>query len=253
MLVGCFALFGPIAGIITLLIFIGISIYLARRYIHPVAEEYVDLVRSFGKYKRTLYPGFNILLPWEQISDHLSTAETTWKTPPQRVQMTRDEVVVLKGSMTYQLLPEDAYLVTSVKDWEERLRDTFVTSLQTVAKTFTPDDFIPWPQGMMRPTHGSTIPLSEGEARWEQVNGLVLQRIRDRAAHWGVQIHDVRLYDIALAPHNLLDETTVPIAQKSVDAPIVPRPAPQPAQVPQQPKPFTPVQQTTGSVQVPKG
>ena len=254
MLVGCFALFGPITGIIVLLIFIGISIFLAQRYIHPVAEEYVDIVRSFGKYKRTLYPGFNILLPWEQISDHLSTAETMWKTPLQRVQMTRDEMVVLRGSMTYQLQPEDAYLVTSVKDWEERLRDTFVTSLQTVAKTFTPEDFIPWPQGMhMRPTHGSAIPLSEGEARWEQVNGLVLQRIRDRAALWGVLVNEVRLFDIALAPHGFSDETTEPIAPKNGASVPPPQSVPQPAA--QQPKQAAaPVpQQAASNIQVPKG
>ncbi len=258
MLVGCFALFGLLPGIIVLLIFVGLSIFLARRYIHPVAEEYVDIVRSFGKYKRTLYPGFNILLPWEQISHHLSTAETTWKTPIQRVQMTRDEDVVLRGSINYQLQPEDAYLVTSVKNWEESLQDIFVASLQTVAKTFTPEDFIAWPQGMhMRPTHGSAIPLSEGEARWEQVNGQVLQRVRDRAALWGVRINEVRLYDIFLAPHGrvLQDETTEPIARKNVEA-TVPQPqqAPQPIMAqPQQGKQSAPPPQAVANAQVPKG
>ncbi len=265
MLVGCFALFGAVPGIILLLILVVLSIFLARRYIHPVAEEYVDIVRSFGKYKRTLYPGFNILLPWEQISHHLSTAETIWKTPIQRVQMTRDEDVVLRGSMSYQLLPEDAYLVTGVKNWEESLQDIFVASLQLVAKTFTPEDFIAWPQGMYtRPTHGSAMPLSEGETRWEQVNGQVLQRVRDRAALWGVQINEVRLYDIALAPHGhgLQDEITEPIAPKKGGAAIPqqaapafqPVPHPQPVAVqPPQPKQPTPPQQAVANVQVPKG
>ncbi len=264
MLVGCLALFGPIAGIIALLLFIGISIFLAQRYIHPVAEEYVDIVRSFGKYKRTLYPGFNILLPWEQISHHLSTAVTTWKTPVQRIQMTRDEDVVLRGNITYQLQAEDANLVTNVKNWEESLHDIFVAELQKIAATFTPEDFIVWPQGIhTRPTHGSAIPLSEGEARWEQVNGLVLQRVQDHAALWGVLVDGVRLYDIALAPHRLAlsDETTVPTAQKNAEV-VVPQqqPVPQiqqfakPAVQPQQPRSTPAPQQPAGSVaQVPKG
>lgn len=263
MLVGCFALFGPIPGIIMLLVFAGLSIFLIQRYSRSVSEEEVYIVRSFGKYKRTLLPGFNILLPWEQTSRPLSTAETTWKTPVQRIQMTRDEDVVLRGSMSYQLLPEDAYLVTSVKNWEESLQDIFVASLQTVAKTFTPEDFIAWPQGMhMRPTHGSAIPLSEGEARWEQVNGQVLQRVRDRAALWGVLINEVRLYDIALAPHgrSLQDETTEPIVQRNVE-PVVPqRAAPQVQPVaqpivapPQQLKRSTPPQSAVANAQVPKG
>ncbi len=263
MLVGCFALFGPVTGIIVLLIFIGLSIFLARRYIHPVAEEYVDIVRSFGKYKRSLYPGFNILLPWEQVSHHLSTAETTWKTPVQRVQMTRDEDVVLRGSISYQLLPEDAYHVTSVKDWEASLQDIFVASLQMVAKTFTPEDFIVWPQGMhTRPTHGSTIPLSEGEVRWEQVNGQVLQRVRDRAALWGVQVNEVRLYDISLAPHghSFQGDTTEPMTQSHVEANVQQQRGPQPQQFsqpvmaqPQQPRQPVPPQQSAAIAQVPKG
>lgn len=255
MLVGCFALFGPIAGIIILLLFIGLSIFLAQRYIHPVAEEFIDIVRSFGKYKRTLFPGFNILLPWEQISAHLSTAETMYKTPLQHVQMTRDEDVVLRGSMTYQLQPEDAHLVTSVKNWEESLRDIFIAALQTIAATFTPEDFIAWPQGMhTRPTHGSVMPLSEGEARWEQVNGLVLQRVRDRAALWGVLVHEVRLYDIALAPHGhaLLDDTTAPVAQKNAPFVAPQQSVPQPQQLPKQTV-EPPQQRAANSPQVPKG
>ncbi len=269
MLVGCFALYGPVAGIVLLLLFVGLSIFLARQYIHPVAEEYVDIVRSFGKYKRTLYPGFNILLPWERVSHHLNTAEILWSTPIQRIQLTRDEDVVLRGSINYQLLPEDAYHATSVKDWEKGLHDYFITSIQAVAQTFTPEDFIVWPQGMRmrRPTHGSSMPLAEGETRWEQVNGQVLQRVRDHAVQWGVLVNQVRLYDISLAPHKdaRQDEITEPIARKTPEAtvpqPSAPQPpAPQPRRVsqapiaqPQQPRQPVAPQQAPTNHQLPKG
>ncbi len=263
MLVGCFALYGPVTGIIVLLLFVGLSIFLARRYIHPVTEEYVDIVRSFGKYKRTLYPGFNILLPWEQVSHHLNTAEISWKTPVQHIQMTRDEDVALRGSINYQLQPEDAYLATNVKDWETSLQDYFIASIQAVAKTFTPEDFISWPQGMhMRLTHGSVIPLSEGEARWEQVNDQVLQRVRDRAVQWGVLVNEVRLYDISLAPHrsSALDETTEPVVPRNVATamPQSPTPKPPPASQPvavqtQQPRQPVAPQKAAASPQLPKG
>ncbi len=263
MLVGCFALYGPITGIVVLLLFTGLSIFLARRYIHPVAEEYVDIVRSFGKYKRTLYPGFNILLPWEQVSHHLNTAQTSWKTPVQRVQMTREEDVVLRGSIDYQLLPEDAYLATNTKNWEADLRDLFVLSIQDVARTFTPEDLIPWPQGLHTyPTHGSVMPLSEGEPRWEQVNDQVLQRIRDRAVQWGVLVNEVRLYDISLAPHrsSAQDETTEPIIPKNTETPapqpVVPqsRPVSQPiAAQPQQARQPVAPQQASANPPLPKG
>ena len=163
-LIGCFALFGPVTGIITLILLIGLAIFLARQYIRSVPEGFVDIVRSFGRYSRTLYPGFNVLLPWEKVSDHLRTIETVWQTPIQRVQMTRDEDVLLRGTITYHLQPEDAHLaVTNVQNWETSLHNLFITALQTVAATFTPEDFIAWPQGMhTRPTHGSVMPLAGG-------------------------------------------------------------------------------------------
>ncbi len=255
-LVGCFAIFGPWPGFIVLLFFIGISIFLYRRCVRSVAEGFVDIVRAFGKNSRTLYPGFNILLPWERVANQLSTSETIWKTPVQRVQMTRDEDVVLRGTITYQLLPEDAHLaVTTVKNWEEALHDLFVASLQRIAATLTPEDFIAWPQGMhTRPTHGSAMPLSEGEARWEQVNALVFQRIRDRVALWGVLVNEVRLYDIALAPHETvqsIDAPTVPTMQKKAGA-VVPKPSPKQAVPPQQ-QTVLPQQQASNVPQVPKG
>ena len=263
-LVGCFALSGPVVGILVFLLFLGLAIFLARRYVHPVAEGYVDIVRAFGKYSRTLYPGFNFLLPWETVTNHLSTTETIWKTPVQRVQMARDEDVVLRGTITYQLLPEDAHLAaTSVKNWEEGLHELFIAALQNIAATFTPEDFIAWSQGMhTRPTHGSAMPLTEGEPRWEQVNGLVFQRIRDRVALWGVLVEEVRLYDIALAPHevtSLLAENTAPVARKPSAAPP-PRQASKPvvtAQSAQKQAPVVPVvpsaQPTKPDVAVPKG
>jgi regulator of protease activity HflC (stomatin/prohibitin superfamily) len=226
--IGCFALFGPFAGIVTLILLIGLSLFLARQYVRSIPEGFVDIVRSFGRYSRTLYPGFNVLLPWETVSDHLHTTETVWQTPVQRVQMTRDEDVLLRGTITYQLQPEDAHLaVTNVQNWETSLHNLFITALQTVAATFTPEDFIAWPQGMhTRPTHGSVMPLAEGEPRWEQVNGLVFQRIRDRVALWGVLINEVRLHDIILASHEVaasMHDTTAPMAHPQAQQPSVPK------------------------------
>jgi len=261
-LVGCFALFGPVTGIITLLLLIGISIFLSRRYLHSVSEGYVDIVRSFGKYSRTLYPGFNVLLPWEKVSDHLHTTETVWQTPVQHVQMTRDEDVLLRGTITYRLQPEDAHLaVTNVQHWEKSLHNLFIASLQTIAATFTPEDFIAWPQGMhTRPTHGSAMPLTEGEPRWEQVNGLVYQRIRDRVAIWGVLINEVRLHDIFLASHEIaasLHDTTAPVAQQNTYSSV---PQQKPQKQTAQSQPQSPARQTVPSQQpvpntvpVPKG
>jgi len=223
LLVGCFAIFGPVSTLILFIVLVVICIVLARLYVHPVAEGYVDIVYSFGKYSRTLYPGFNILLPWEKVMHQLNVGEKQWACPLQKVQLSRDEDVVLRATISYQLLPEDAYIaVTQVNQWEESLKELVLATIQSIATTFTPDDFIAWPQGLhSRPL---TYDDMDGTLRWERVNTYLFQAIRDQVALWGVQVNWVRIRDVSLAPHGATIVETDPIMNMQTDR--IPKPAP---------------------------
>ncbi len=186
LLIGCFAVFGPISTLVLLVVLLIISVVLMRLYFYPVAEGHVDIVYAFGKYSRTLYPGLNILLPWEKVTYQLNAGEKQWACPLQKVQLSRDEDVVLRATISYQLMPEDAYIaVTQVDQWENSLKNYVLATIQSIATTFTPEDFIAWPQD----------PHS-----FEQVNAYLFQLIRDRVALWGVQVNWVRILDVSLAP-----------------------------------------------------
>jgi hypothetical protein len=230
-LVGCFAIFGPVATLVLLLILLIVSFVLMRLYVHPVSEGYVDIVYAFGKYSRTLYPGFNILMPWEKVMHSLNVGEKQWACPLQKVQLSRDEDVVLRATISYQLTPEDAYIAaTQVLQWENSLKDLVLATIQSIATMFTPDDFIAWPQGMhSRPL---TYEDRDNTLPWEKVNNYLFQLISDRVALWGVQVNWVRILDVSLAPHGATIVETDPI----VDAPTLmlnnSAPAPQPAKVP---------------------
>lgn len=218
LLIGGFTIFGLVAGFILLVLILAAIIFLARFYVHPVPEGFVDIVYAFGRYSRTLYPGFNILLPWEKTVKQLNVEETQWISPAQRVQLSRNEDVILRGIVSYQLMPEDAHLaVTQVQNWEEGLRELFLTCIQSIATTFTPDDFIVWPQGLqVRPSlsRGSSMG-SDGGIRWERINDYLYQQMRDKVALWGVMIHKVQIRDVSLAPHGTTIIDTDPIGNMS--------------------------------------
>lgn len=204
LLVVTFSIFGLVPGIILFIVLLIISIVLARLYIMPVPEGFVNIVFAFGKYSRTLEAGFNIILPWEKVVRELSITETAWNCPPQRIQMSHTEDVVLRSTISYQLIPEEAHLaVTQVKDWEESLRNICIATIQTIATTFSPNDLIVWQQGLhSRPTPSiDLIAPPESQARWEKVNTYLFEHIQDRVAPWGVQINWVRIHDIVLTPH----------------------------------------------------
>jgi regulator of protease activity HflC (stomatin/prohibitin superfamily) len=225
-LFGVFAIVGPILGTVLLLAVLGGCIYLARRCIHPVAEGSVDIVYVSGKYNRTLFPGFNLVWPWEDVTQRVNIEETNWNCPPQKIQLSPEEDVVLRAVISYQVVPEDAHLaVTQIDNWQESLRNLFVTTLQTIATHFTPTDFLAWPQSLQAYQAQTTHPdpqsthlpdegvddFAAGPARRELINTLLFEQMRDRVALWGIQIHWVRIRDIELAPHTLAGISAPPL------------------------------------------
>lgn len=220
--ISVFALFGPVAGIILVLVLLVLTGYLLRRSIEPVPEGVVDIVFAFGKYSRILEPGFNLLFPWEKVTCQVNVEETHWHCPPQKIQLSRDEDVILRALISYQVKPQAAHLaVTEVKNWEESLRDTFIATLQTIATVFTPDDFLNWPQSLdayrQQPHHpisGSPADdFGESPERRESINDYLCQYMRTRTEHWGVQINWVNIRDIELAPHDHAMADINPLSQ----------------------------------------
>ena len=239
LLVGCFTLFGPLTGFVLLLALIAIAVVLARRCLHPVPEGFVDILFAGEKYRRTLYPGFNILLPWEKISIRLNTQEVQWICPVQIVQLSRDDDVMLRAVISYQLLQEDAYLaVTQVRNWEESLRELFTTTLQSIATDFRPNDFMAWPRGIrgQYTAQAGDDDFTGTFERRQQINTHLFQLVRDKVALWGVQINWVSMRDIELAPHgaNAIHEQPEPASTPAL-APtpkVQPEPAREVKQIP---------------------
>src|SRR5262249_48233875 len=84
-LCGVFGAFGVGAALVALALLVLAGMLLGRRAMRSTKEGHVDLVEAFGKYTHTLYPGLNLLLPWERVLQRLNTQEATWTTPFQLV------------------------------------------------------------------------------------------------------------------------------------------------------------------------
>lgn len=256
LIVGCFAIFGAVSGFFLTALLIVATIVLARLYVRSIPEGYVTIIYAFGKYARTLYSGFNILLPWEKVGPRLHVAETEWVSPIQRIQMSREEDVVLRATISFQLMPEDAYLaVTQVKDWEESLHEVFLTAIQSIATMFSPEDLLVWQRGLRAQATRTGQPASSNTAgengmRWEKINSYLYQRVRDRVALWGIQVNWVHVRDITLTPHSapIMDATDPVMRPRPVDTGAT-RGAPPAASQPQQVR-MTPKQEAAASPKI---
>lgn len=202
LLVGCFTVLGPAFSLFLLLILLAVSILGMRTSMRSIKEGTVAIVSASGKYSRTLLPGLNFLLPWEQIETTVNAREVQWQCPEQQVRISREEDVLLHAAISYQLEPEDAYIAAlQVEQWEESLRELFKAAVQTVASELTPEDFLAWSQGFRSRQPVNNQQLSGDVSRWERINAILYQRMRDKVALWGVQINWIQVHDILLVPH----------------------------------------------------
>jgi hypothetical protein len=249
LLTGCFAIFGLFPTIVLLIVLVLLGYLLARLSIRPTPEGRVDLVEAFGKYSRTLFPGLNFVAPWERIVSKLDTRVRVWTCPMQRVPVSRSEEVQLSASISYQLMPEDAYLaILYVSNWEKSLQELLITTIQEVVVDLSPDDFIAWPQSS-RSRHVPSN-LQDG-GNWDRINKAVTIRMQEQVAQWGVQVNEVHIRDVSLVPHipqmpQSIPQASVQPANASIAGSTTPTAATKPNQAQPRPKnpnpqPATPV------------
>lgn len=247
LLIGSYTLFGALVSTMLFILFVALYIGLYRICVHPVAQGTMEIVLSFGQYRRTLTPGFNILFPWEQAMQPVSLKEIPWQTPVQRVQLTQTEDIVLRGHIRYQLQPHRTqHAILDVRDWEASLRDIFVAKLQDVAASLTPDSITRLrAQRNYTPYPDDSMPYFSGDSRWQPINEKLLQEMQSRVSQWGVLIIEVQVFDVALTAHDaynalLGNEDTDPASymqQEVQTAPTVPpAPAVVQATTPEQPR-----------------
>ena len=200
---GVFAAFGIVPALLTLGVLLFVGLLLARRGIRPTRVGYVDIVTSFGKYTQTLEPGLNLLLPWEHVEYSLNIQETTWTTPQMEVPTAHDQKVELSATISYQLMPEDAYLAaTSVKNWESSLQDLFRGTVQSMINELTLADFVAWTQSSYtQPANNEASSFNPTAAtRWDRINNTLTRKMQDQVAVWGVQVNWVRIQDLTPLP-----------------------------------------------------
>jgi SPFH domain / Band 7 family len=252
LLVGAFAVFGFLPSLILLVVLLVTGLILARRCVRTTPEGYADIVQSFGRYSRTLVPGLNILLPWEKVSHRLSILELPWSSPMQRVPISQSQDVQFIASIAYQLLPEDAHIVAlNLSNWEESVQQRFLTIVQGVMNELSAEDFIAWQQSNRARKVPEIQPADAATMRWERINAMILQRVQESVAEWGVQINWVGIRDLSLVPHIMpvVEVETAP-GPRHANAPVsrgapslsaqaaqqklfTPSPTPAPAQQPQ--------------------
>ena len=160
--------------ILIVLLFAVIVTLFAGIKIVQQGEEWV--VERLGKYKKTLSPGLNVIVPYmDTIRQKISTRDIILDIPQQEV-ITKDNAVILTNAIAFVRVtnPQDA--VYGIEDFKRAIQNLIMTTLRSII-------------GEMK--------LDEALSNRDAIKAKLKDQIIDDAADWGVTVKSVEIQDIS--------------------------------------------------------
>lgn len=147
----------------------------------PQANEWT--IERFGRFLKTINPGFNIILPFiDRVGFKISLRETVFDVPSQDV-ITKDNAMVrVDGVVFYQILDtaKAAYAVSNIAD---AIMYLTMTNIRTVMGAMDLDELL---------------------SNREKINTSLLHVIDEATSPWGIKVTRVEIKDIT-PPKDLVD------------------------------------------------
>lgn len=195
-----FAFFGPIFGFLLSILLVALGGVVVRERYYPVKEGTVVVMGLFGRYNRTLQPGFNLRAPGEKVLGVVETQRMRYEVRLPPIALFSGEQVTLSAAINYQVVPGQEYLaIRTAKDWQKPVQQQLVAVVQDVISLLSIDAF-------RRPAGGQRAPAGLVGLAPDQMNGeqevSPLERINDRlttvmreqVAERGIVVHTVKVH-----------------------------------------------------------
>ncbi|HHN68207.1 MAG TPA: SPFH/Band 7/PHB domain protein [Thermopetrobacter sp.] len=147
----------------------------------PQGHHYT--VERFGKYIKTLHPGFHIIIPWfDRISNKVNVMEQVLEVPSQEV-ITRDNAMVTVDGIAYYQVIDAARATYEVNRLEYAMINLVLTNIRTVMGSMDLDQLL---------------------SHRDEINARILAVVDEASGPWGVKVTRIEIKDI-LPPQDLVD------------------------------------------------
>ncbi len=148
-----------------------------------VPQGYNYTVERFGKYIRTLPPGFHIIIPWfDRISNRANMMEQVLEVPSQEV-ITRDNAMIKVDGVAFYQIIDAARATYEVNRLEYAMINLVMTNIRTVMGSMDLDQLL---------------------SHRDEINARILTVVDEAAGPWGVKVTRIEIKDI-LPPADLVD------------------------------------------------
>jgi len=159
--------------ILIVLLFAVIVTLFAGIKIVSQGEEWI--VERLGKFRTTLKPGLNIIVPYiDTVRTKISTRDIILDIPQQEV-ITKDNAVILTNAIAFARVTKPQDAIYGVEDFKLAIQNLIMTTLRSII-------------GEMK--------LDEALSNRDIIKARLKDQIVDDAADWGVTVKSVEIQDI---------------------------------------------------------
>ena len=167
-----------IIGVLILVIVI-FAVTTLVRSVRVVPQQRMDIVERLGKYKRTLNPGLNLLIPFvDAVRNKLDMREAVVSFPPQPV-ITSDNLVVSIDTVLYYRVVDPVRATYEIQNFLQAIEQLTVTTLRNVI---------------------GSLDLERALTSREEINRHLSMVLDETTGRWGIKVTRVEIKAIEPPP-----------------------------------------------------